>query len=240
MMTALAITPLTPDRAAIEVLDECDSTNARLLDRAKAGAPSGTVIVAGRQTAGRGRRGRPWFSAPGDSLTFSLLWRLEGSPDGLPLAVGVALSETFGGALKWPNDLLLDGRKLGGVLVELSGNAAVIGIGINLRLPDGLPDDVRATAAALGGDVSRDDLLARLLVALYAALAEFGDGGFVRLRARWLARCAHLGATVRILSDAGPPLEGRCAGVDDDGALLLETADGVRRILSGDVSLRLT
>ncbi|WIM05151.1 MAG: biotin--[acetyl-CoA-carboxylase] ligase [Candidatus Nitricoxidivorans perseverans] len=236
----MAITPPTPDHAAIEVLDECDSTNARLLDRAKAGAPSGTVIVAGCQTAGRGRRGRLWFSAPGDSLTFSLLWRLSGSPAGLPLAVGVALSETFGGALlKWPNDLLLDGRKLGGVLVELSGNAAVIGIGINLRLPDGLPDDIRATAAALGGDASRDDLLTRLLVALYAALAEFGEGGFARLRARWLARCAHLGAMVRILSDAGPPLDGRCVGVDDDGALLLETADGVRRILSGDVSLRL-
>lgn len=226
--------PLDP----AEVLDECDSTNARLLDRAKSGAPSGTVIVAGRQTAGRGRRGRPWFSAPGASLTFSLLWRYADNPAGLPLAVGVALAEALGdeARLKWPNDLLRDGRKLGGVLVETAGGAAAIGIGLNLRLPDGLPDDVRATAAAWDRPVSHSDLLP----ALMAALAAFDREGFAPFRPRWLARCAHLGSTVRILSDVGPPQEGRCMGVDDDGALLLETADGVQRILSGDVSLRLT
>ena len=245
---AVALGALAP-QFDVDVLSECDSTNARLLARAEAGAGSGTVVAAERQTAGRGRMGRAWFSAPGDSLTFSLLWRFPRGTQlgGLSLAVGVALAETLcslgvpGIALKWPNDVLLDGRKLAGVLIELvSGapHAAVIGVGINLRLPANMPEDLRAQAAAPKAELPRNELLARLLAALHAVLNDFAVGGFVVLRDRWLGHCAHLDMPVRIVSEFSVPVEGRCMGVDVDGALLIETAVCVQRILSGDVSLR--
>lgn len=236
-------------RFDVDVLTACDSTNARLLARAEAGAPSGTVIATEVQSAGRGRMGRIWHSAPGDSLTFSLLWRFpRGTPlGGLSLAVGVALAEALSAlgvddiALKWPNDVLLGGRKLAGVLIELvSGTPhhAVIGIGLNLRLPAGLPEEVRAVAAAMNLETDRSELLACLLVALHRVLTEFADGGFVALRSRWLAYCAHMEMPVRIISEFAVPVQGRCMGVDVDGALLVETPVCVQRILSGDVSLR--
>lgn len=245
---AAALGPLAV-RFDVDVLERCESTNTELTRRAEAGAPSGTVVVAECQTAGRGRMGRTWFAAPGDSLTFSLLWRFApGSvPYGLSLAVGVALAEALdragvpGVALKWPNDLLRDGRKLAGVLVELvpgAPHAAVIGIGVNLRLPPDMPDDVKALAAALDIDVPREELLAHLLESLLGVLDEFTAGGFFAVRERWLARCAHLDAPVQILSEFAPPLSGRCVGVDVDGALMIETAVCVQRVLSGDVSLR--
>lgn len=241
-------------RFDVDVLAECDSTNARLLERAEAGAPSGSVLAALSQTDGRGRRGRSWFSAPGDSLTFSLLWRLP--PDtplaGLSLAVGVALASALedlgiaGVSLKWPNDVLLHDRKLAGVLIELvpgvSPPAAVIGIGMNLRLPSGMPRELCATAAALiDADVplsATGELLARLLTALHAALTSFAAAGFLALREAWLIRHAFHGRAVHLLSDFSEPLEGICRGVDADGALLLETGAGTQRIISGEVSLR--
>ncbi len=236
-------------RFDVDVLDECASTNAELMRRAEAGAPSGSVVAARRQTAGRGRMGRVWFSEPGASLTFSLLWRFAPRtlPHGLSLAVGVALVEalealgTGGLALKWPNDILRDGRKLAGVLVELvpgAPHAAVIGIGLNLRLPDGMPDEVRATAAALDAGTAPAQLFARLLESLLRVLDEFAAGGFVALRERWLARCAHLERNVTILSEFAPPMTGRCVAVDVDGALMIETPVCVQRVLSGEVSLR--
>jgi BirA family biotin operon repressor/biotin-[acetyl-CoA-carboxylase] ligase len=245
---AAALGPLAP-RFDVDVLAACDSTNARLLARAEAGAPSGTVIAAARQTAGRGRMGREWYADESASLTFSLLWRLPPAAPlgGLSLAVGVAVAEALRDlgedrvALKWPNDILRDGGKLGGILIELvSGapHAAVIGIGLNLRLPPGLPDPVRQSAAALDSEADRNRLLARLLSSLHAVLSDFADNGFTGIRQRWLALNAHAGAPVRVVSAFVPPVEGRCLGVDGDGALLLETATGVRRIVSGDVSLR--
>lgn len=245
---AAGLGPLSA-RFDVDLLAECGSTNAELLDRACAGAPSGTVIAAERQTAGRGRMGRTWHAEPGASLTFSLLWRLPPgvSPAGLSLAAGVALVEALerfgvgGLALKWPNDILRDGRKLAGILIELvpgDVSAAVIGIGVNLRLPETLPDEIRAASAALDGPADQNALLAALLSELHAALTAFGEGGFAALRDRWLARCAHLDVPVRILSEFGVPVEGRCVGIDVDGALLVETPVCVQRILSGEVSLR--
>jgi len=233
-----------------DLLPVCDSTNAVLLARAEAGAPSGTVVVAGAQTAGRGRRGRAWVSAPGDSLTFSLLWRFAPGtvPLGLSLAAGVAMTNALakvgagGTALKWPNDVLKDGRKLAGILVELvpgQTHAAVIGIGLNLRLPPSMPAEVRETAAAL--DLSSVDihvLLAALLVELCVVLESFAAAGFAALRDDWLARHAHQNVPVRLLSDFAPPRAGICRGVDVDGALLLETDGRIERTLSGEVSLR--
>lgn len=231
-----------------DLLPECDSTNAVLLARAEAGAPSGTVVVAERQTAGRGRRGRAWISAPGDSLCFSLLWRFAPgtAPAGLSLAAGLAVArgiEKVGAGdtvLKWPNDLLRDGRKLGGILVELvpgAPHAAVIGIGLNLRLPAALPADLRESCTALG---PRDPnaLLAAILIELLAVLEVFGAAGFAPLRADWRARHAFEDAPVRLLSDFAPPRTGLCRGVDVDGALLLEVDGRVERVLSGELSLR--
>lgn len=244
-------------RFDVDVLAECGSTNAELLARAEAGAPSGTVLVAERQTAGRGRLGREWISAPGDSLTFSLLWRFPAgaSLSGLSLAVGVAVVralEKLGAgdtaeevplgdtALKWPNDVLRDGKKLAGILIELQANtAAVIGIGLNLRLPAAMPADLREQAAALDADTDANILLATLLAELLPVLDGFATGGFAALRDEWLSRQAWIGQAVRVQLHDAAVVEGICAGVAADGALLLQTAGGVQRILSGDVSLRL-
>lgn len=234
-------------RFDIDVLAECGSTNAELLARAAQGAPSGTVIAAQRQTAGRGRMGREWLAAPGDSLTFSVLWRFPAGTNvsGLSLAVGVAVARALAGvgvrdaALKWPNDVLKDGRKLAGILIELhSATAAVIGIGLNLRLPEAMSAELRATAAALDADIDPNALFAALLAELLKVLDAFAGAGFAALRDDWLARHAWAGRPVRVLAPHAAPLVGICAGIDDDGALLLETATGVQRILSGDVSLR--
>lgn len=235
-------------RFDIDVLAECGSTNAELLARAGAGAPSGTVLVAERQTAGRGRLGREWLSAPGDSLTFSLLWRFPpGTPvAGLSLAVGIGVARALAkvGAgdtpLKWPNDILKDGKKLGGILIELQAQtAAVIGLGLNRRLPAAMPAEVCGRSAALGVDIDANALLAALLGELLTVLDGFAAGGFAALRDEWLARNAWAGRPVRVIVPHGPVVDGTCAGVADDGALLLETASGMQRILSGDVSLRL-
>jgi BirA family biotin operon repressor/biotin-[acetyl-CoA-carboxylase] ligase len=250
--TPLAVTSIATalgslaSRFDVDVLAECDSTNARLLVRAGTGAPSGSVIAAERQTVGRGRLGRQWFSAPGDSLTFSLLWRFPAGAalGGLSLAVGVAVAEALAAmgvdqvALKWPNDILLEGRKLGGILIELAAPAVVIGVGLNLRLPAGLPAELRTVAAALNRPTDRNELLARLLLALRATLGTFAVGGFQTLRPRWMALNAHADASVQVLSEFAPPLVGRCLGVADDGALLVKTVAGVQRVISGDVSLR--
>jgi BirA family biotin operon repressor/biotin-[acetyl-CoA-carboxylase] ligase len=163
--------------------------------------------------------------------------------------MGVALARAFealgaqGVALKWPNDLLLRGRKLAGVLIELvpgsPAPAAIIGVGLNLRLPADFPGSVAAAALAEALPVlpPRSELLARLLLELEAALTAYQRVGFAAFRESWTARCAHLDAAVALVGDQGGE-EGVCRGVDDDGALLLQTATGVRRVVSGDVSLR--
>lgn len=236
-------------RFDVDLLPVCASTNAVLLARAEAGAPSGSVVLAETQTAGRGRRGRTWFSAPGDSLTFSLLWRFAPgtAPAGLSLAVGLAAAmaiEKLGvgeAALKWPNDLLQDGKKLGGILVELVPGAphvAVIGIGLNLRLPATLPQELQERSAALDAAVDANRLLAAILAELLAVLEIFAAAGFAGLRAAWRAHHAFEDARVQLLSDFAPPRPGICRGVDSDGALLLETDGRVERILSGEISLR--
>ncbi len=244
------------ERFAIIALDACDSTSSELMRRADQGAPAGTVVVADRQTAGRGRRGRTWLSAPAASLTFSLLWRFSGPParlSGLSLAVGVALArglESLGARgirLKWPNDVLLaaagDFAKLAGILVELSidrqGTQAVIGIGVNLQTPCGdLPQPAAGLDQALMPLPDRHRVLAAILRELARVLDAFAVDGFSGAKMDWQQRHAWQGLAVRLVADDGTALDGICQGVDDDGALLLATAVGVHRILSGDVSLR--
>ncbi len=244
-------------RFHVEVLDTCESTSTRLLDLAEAGVPSGTVVVCERQTAGRGRRGRNWLSAPGASLTFSLLRRFPPSPRslaGLSLASGVAVARALEGmgaagvGLKWPNDILVGDAKLGGILVETlnDGGAqlAVIGIGLNVRLPRALaaaiPTDAADLQSVMQTAPSRNLLLANLLRELDAMLSTFARTGFPAFIDAWLSRHAYSGCHVRILAEGAAPLEGRCRDIDVDGALLLDTGAGLRRVVSGEVSLRKT
>lgn len=241
-------------RFDVDALAEGPSSNDLLLERATRGAASGSVLVVDRQTAGRGRRGRHWQSSPASSLTFSLLWRFDGGVErlaGLSLAVGVALARALAalGAgdvrLKWPNDVLLGGRKLAGILVELSserrGMVAVIGVGINL-LPPPADTAFDTPAAALSDALptlpDRHLLLATLLGELAPVLDRFAADGFAALRDEWQALHAWQGRPVNVLRDGRIELAGRCLGADADGALLIEGRSGIERCLSGDLSLR--
>ena len=237
----------------VQVVAECPSTNSVLMGAASSDNGRVPVLVAERQTAGRGRRGREWLAWPGASLTFSLRWRFPADapvPAGLSLVVGLALALVVeklgltGVQLKWPNDVLVDGRKLAGILVELvpgrSGTSAVIGIGLNVALPPeavipGQPAVSLADCLAAAPD--RNKLLAQILAELQDLLDLYSVAGFAALRGGWEQRHAYAGRPVCILGE-GAPVEGVCQGVDEDGALLLATDAGLRRVLSGDVSLR--
>ena len=247
-------------RFDVDSLAECASTSTLLLQRADQGAPAGTVIVADRQTAGRGSRGRSWIASPEASLTFSLLWRFAGGLErlsGLSLAVGVAVLralEALGAvgekhaALKWPNDILYGQAKLGGILIELQSEPesalAVIGIGLNLKHPPEFVNDQPLALPPAALDAMFDPLpdrhvlLAQLLIELAQVLDGFSRDGFAALREPWMARHAWQDKAVRLMRDGRVEHEGVCRGADVDGALLVETAAGVTRCLSGDVSLR--
>jgi len=251
-MNGAAIVALSGAGIDVEVVEETGSTNADLLARA-ASLQAPLLLVARNQTAGRGRAGRSWLSSSAGSLTFSLAWRFEGGLPrltGLPLAVGVALAETLDGlgvqvGLKWPNDVLRDGDKLAGILIETQaapqgGVWAVIGIGLNLVMPDELEAQIGRSVASLPwlARMDRNALLAALLDGLAGALGEFERAGFAAFAARWNRRHAWQGELVTVL-DGGTVLhEGSAAGVDDAGRLLLDTGEGRIAVLAGDVSLR--
>jgi BirA family biotin operon repressor/biotin-[acetyl-CoA-carboxylase] ligase len=252
-MNGAAIAALANVGVDVEVVDETGSTNADLLARAATlGAP--LLLVARHQSAGRGRAGRSWLSSSEGSLTFSLAWKFDGGLPrltGLPLAVGVALAESLERlgvqvGLKWPNDVLRDGDKLAGILIEtqaapLGGVWAVIGIGLNLVMPDELEAQIGRSVASLPwlARMDRDALLAALLAGLAGALREFEQAGFAAFAARWNRRHAWQGELVTILDGGAVLHEGSAAGVDDAGRLLLDTADGRIAVLAGDVSLRM-
>lgn len=243
-------------RFQVDVLPTCESTNSLLLERSAAGAPSGSVLVTDRQTAGRGSRGRAWEAAPEASLTFSLLWHFSGGVErlsGLSLAVGVAVVEALSQCgvpdvqLKWPNDILYAEKKLGGILVEVQCESdsaqTVIGIGLNLQPPPAfdlkgaaLPPVALSEIAAHPPE--RHIILAALLKALAEVFDQFAEGGFAALRPRWQAYHAWQDRPVSMLRDGELAAEGTCLGADEDGALLVRTATGLERCLSGDLTLR--
>lgn len=238
---------------AVEVVQETGSTNTDLLARAAA-LTAPLLLVALHQNAGRGRAGRSFLTASGGALTFSLAWKFDAPLQrlsGLPLAVGVALTDALAALdvpvqLKWPNDLLKDGAKLAGMLIETQaapggGTWAVIGIGLNLTVPAALERQIgRSVAAATWlAQMDRDALMATLLDALAINLSAFAASGFAPFAARWNSRHAYQGQDVTIIDNGVVLHAGRAAGVDDTGALLLDTAAGRVAILAGDVSLRL-
>jgi BirA family biotin operon repressor/biotin-[acetyl-CoA-carboxylase] ligase len=250
-MNAGSIAALSSCGVQVEVVHETGSTNADLLARAPALAAP-LLLIAENQTAGRGRAGRSWLSSAGNSLTFSLAWRFEAGPQalsGLPLALGVALAETLARLgvqvrLKWPNDVLKDGDKLAGILVETApaerGIWAVIGIGLNLVMPDEMEQAIGRSVAAAPwlARMDRDELMAALLDGLAAVLREFERTGFAAFAGRWNMLHEYQGSAVRIIDQGAVLHEGRAAGVDDAGRLLLDTAQGRITIAAGDVSLR--
>src|SRR5262245_15665919 len=221
----------------LEVLDECPSTNALLAERAAAGAPSGSGVVCELQSAGRGRRGASWHSGLGDSVTLSVLWRFErgtASLSGLPLAIGVACARALealgaeGVGLKWPNDIVRGGGKLGGILVEVSGDgsraaAAVIGVGINVRTPAAAKRAAGRPVADLGGAIgTRNALAARLATEIATAASAFEREGFGPFREEWMGRHAWQGRRVRVQAPSRRTVDGIAAGVADDGALIVD------------------
>lgn len=251
-MNAAAIAALSRAGVAVEVVAQTGSTNADLLARASTLAAP-LLLIAEHQSAGRGRAGRSWLSSPEGSLTFSLAWRFDGGPQallGLPLAVGVALADTLGTLgqqvqLKWPNDVLKDGDKLAGILIETQsapggGTWTVIGIGLNLLMPDEMEAQLGRSAAGMPwlARMDRDALMAALLDGLADCLREFTARGFAAFSARWNLRHAWQGETVVLLDGGVVRHEGRAAGVDDSGRLLLDTDEGRITVMAGDVSLR--
>jgi BirA family biotin operon repressor/biotin-[acetyl-CoA-carboxylase] ligase len=261
--------PLWPG-LSVEVLAETDSTNTRLLERVRA-APAGEaqacLLVAERQTAGRGRQGKPWQAQPGASLTFSLALPLAPRDwSGLSLAVGVALAEALQPvhtgqptpspwlALKWPNDLWLQtapgqGRKLGGILVETVAAAdgqrwCVVGVGLNV-LPQALDTPTvlssgYACVQELVAGASAPHTLAAVAAPLLRALVAFQTQGFGPLVPAFARRDLLLGQPLRTTDlDGSTTLQGVGAGVDAGGALQVLAAGQLQAVVSGEVSVRL-
>jgi BirA family biotin operon repressor/biotin-[acetyl-CoA-carboxylase] ligase len=240
----------------VELHGETASTNADAVAAAKRGEPEGLVVVGERQTAGRGRLGRRWESPARAGLAVSVLLRPRGIPTGrygwLPLLAGVALVEAVerragvDAALKWPNDLLVGGRKCGGILAEAVPDqdqpaAVVVGIGVNVTLRAGELPHPEATSLQLAGaqNTDRDPLLRALLRALAEWYGRWrdaaGDPATSGVREAYVRACATLGQDVRVALPDGAALAGQATTVDTDGRLVVETADGVRAVAAGDV-----
>ncbi len=238
----------------IEIFRQIDSTNRHLLDLAESGAIEGRVCLAEMQTSGRGRRGRSWASPFASNVYLSLGLSVEAIPalEALSLAVGVAVVDALadvGAAdvgLKWPNDVLWRERKLAGILLELvrpvEGPAAVvIGIGINVRVPEyvarGIDQPWTDLETIVARSVSRNELVSRLLRHLAQTVDHFRARGFAPFKDRWEALHVHRGAMVETrMSDA--QVSGVAIGVDQQGRLLVDCGDEVVALVGGEVSIR--
>lgn len=255
--TILADMPAAARRAlsSLTVLSQVDSTNRFLL---QAGAPRATEVhacVAEAQTAGRGRRGRAWVSPFGANLYLSLMRAFAAAPESLPglsLATGVAVARALeslgvpGITLKWPNDVLLEGRKLGGILLETSGAGredavcVVTGIGLNVDMPGDAGagiDQPWTDLASCGANPGRNRLVACVLVEVLAAQPAYVEAGFGAFRKDWERLDALRDREVEVETGSSRRC-GIARGVDSNGALLLEVDGRRERVLSADVSLR--
>lgn len=240
----------------IEVLVGTDSTNTRLAQQARLGLPAGAACLAECQTAGRGRLGRQWVSPYAANLYLSVLWRFALPPGrlaGLSLAVGIAVARALerlgvvGLGLKWPNDVLWGGRKLGGVLLEFGGESeglshVVIGVGLNVAMPETAGGDIDQPwtdlATVLGRvAVSRNRLAALALSEIAAACAAFAESALASFRTDWQRWDAVAGRPVRLVWP-GHVVEGIARGIADEGELQLDTAEGRHCYAIGELSLR--
>jgi BirA family biotin operon repressor/biotin-[acetyl-CoA-carboxylase] ligase len=245
--------PHLADQVKVTVCQSIPSTNQKLLDEFNSGEDvRGRVCFAECQTAGRGRRGREWFSPFAKNLYFSLAWRFEGGVaeiEGLSLAVGVVICQVLEGldfhraSLKWPNDILVGGKKLGGVLIELGGDATsdctvVVGVGLNVDMFDASEvDQPWVSLKQSGFDKGRNALAGSLASSLLDLLSTYSQVGFSSYKEEWIRRSAFQGREV-CLSSARSEILGVMSGVGDQGELLLELDDGLRSFVGGELSLR--
>jgi BirA family biotin operon repressor/biotin-[acetyl-CoA-carboxylase] ligase len=211
-----------------------DSTNERARELAAAGAPHGTLVTADEQTAGRGRQGRSWSAPPGSAVLMSLVLR-DLRPD-LPLAAAVAVCEALPrleARIKWPNDVWVEGRKLAGILVEGRPQEgwAVLGIGLNVATEE-FPDELREIATSLRIATGEAPPVADVLEALLAGLSASLEAPPAGILAAWRERDALRGKPVRWAEGSGT-----AAGIDDSGALLVDTGDGRLSLDAGEVHL---
>jgi BirA family transcriptional regulator, biotin operon repressor / biotin---[acetyl-CoA-carboxylase] ligase len=224
--------------------DSIASTNDEAQRLAAEGSPHGTVVHADEQTSGRGRLSRRWLSPPGN-LYLSIVLRPDVAPAraveiGFVAALAVAdavdalLPRQVRATLKWPNDVLVNDGKIAGILVEQTGDAIILGIGLDvLQAPGGVSYKV-STIVGCGGLATVDGARDRVLAALANWLSIWEQDGFAPIRAAWLVRAHPAGSTLNVqLGDRF--INGRFAGIDEDGALLLDTSDGRNRIIAGDV-----
>jgi BirA family biotin operon repressor/biotin-[acetyl-CoA-carboxylase] ligase len=224
--------------------EKIGSTNDEARRLAQEGAPHGTVIHADEQTAGRGRLTHTWFSPPGN-LYLSILLRTGQPPTRtaeLSFLAAIAVADTvetllprqIRSMLKWPNDVLVNGAKIAGILVEQVDEATIIGIGLNVLQAPSNSAYKTTTIVANGGiasvDGARDILLGRFGV----HLAEWQSGGFAPIRELWLDRSYPIGAAIRA-NAGGQAVSGHFAGLDEDGALLLDTPEGRQRVVAGEI-----
>lgn len=243
----------------LDVLDVCPSTNQTLAQQHSLKALSnGSICMAEMQTMGRGRLGKTWVSPYGQNLYVSFLWNFKGgisTLSGLSLACGVAVCHALKAlgmkdhGLKWPNDILWQGKKLGGILVEIQGESqggytAIVGIGLNYQMNSALSSEIDQpwvdVYEAYGGAMGRNKLAANLLDNVLNVLCEYEGGGLLPHVEHWNEFDCYRDKKVRILS-AGQYEEGVASGISDTGELLLLKPDGrMKNIVSGEVSLRLS
>lgn len=235
----------------LDVFTDIDSTNRYLVENGL----GGDVCLAEQQTKGRGRRGRDWVSPFARSIYFSTAWVFSGgaqSLEGLSLAVGLKVADALAGLgcrdlqLKWPNDILSNGSKLAGILLEMSGDVSgeckvVLGVGINVDIPERIGQSIDQQwidLKSMGFAGTRNDVAIALINKLLPLLSTYSDTGFKPYRQAWESLDAFRGKEV-YLSSVNNRVDGRAAGVSDTGALLLETDEGIRQYSGGELSLRL-
>uniref|UniRef100_UPI004047260F bifunctional biotin--[acetyl-CoA-carboxylase] ligase/biotin operon repressor BirA n=1 Tax=Rheinheimera sp. TaxID=1869214 RepID=UPI004047260F len=233
-----------------------DSTNSQLMQKVRDGLVTqpGYTLVAEAQTAGRGRRGRNWYSPFAASLYFSMYWRLEQGIQaamGLSLVVAIAIARLLKqqykleAKVKWPNDVYVDNKKLCGILVELAGQAhancdVIIGIGLNIRLPQQALNNIDQQyidlTQAAGEVIDRNQIISLLQQQLITLLAEFSANGFAAFSEEFDRYNQYHNQQVRLIGNE--EIKGICLGVDKQGALLVKTAVGVQAYFGGELSLR--
>lgn len=236
----------------VHFFDSLDSTNARAFELARKGAPEGAVVIAETQTKGKGRIGRKWESPAGLNLYLSVILRPSVAPQdapGLTFALAVAAAEAVSAAglkpaVKWPNDILIGGRKTAGILLEMDSEPdrvhfVVAGIGVNLNeKKESFPEYIRNTATSLceesGSTVDRSAFTARLLASMERWYGVYLSEGFVPVLDAWKGYFHSFGKPLKV-TFFDRAVEGVCAGVDDTGALLLEREGRIERVISGDV-----
>jgi len=232
-----------PDPFRLWLRETCASTSDEARALGLGGAAGGDIVVADIQTAGRGRRGAAWFGTPGESLTFSILWRPGGAKalwPRLALATGLAVAEACEthiplAGIKWPNDVWIRGRKVAGILVEAGPDFVVVGVGINvntLSFPMEIRDVATSIAAETGHPVDRGELLGKM-ISRFAIHAQHLDTEFANLLNGVRQRCVLNGREIDLQTPAGPA-SGHCEGIGPSGELLIRNADGLNRILQAD------